>query len=271
MKKYPIAEIFTSPQGEGLYTGTLMTFIRFAGCSVGKKMNKQKRAEMLQKVFPLKVNAEHDHFRELPNGELVPEESAFRIIPEYTEVCTTYDGREFLCDTDFRTKEVLTVEEIVSKIPEGVEHVCLTGGEPLIHDLLPLITALKKFFDDRLGVKYHMPCIHIETSGTVDVTDSDEFSFDEGYIWLTVSPKLGVLNVMLELADEIKILVDEGFDESKIPEEMKLESWRFSVWLQPVNFEFDVNRANMRRVLELQKKHPSWRISSQAHKIWNVR
>lgn len=34
--KLPIAEIFTSPQGEGLYTGQLMTFIRTVGCSVGK-------------------------------------------------------------------------------------------------------------------------------------------------------------------------------------------------------------------------------------------
>lgn len=33
----PISEIFTSPQGEGLWSGTLMVFVRFAGCSVGKQ------------------------------------------------------------------------------------------------------------------------------------------------------------------------------------------------------------------------------------------
>ena len=27
-KKYPVSEIFTSPQGEGLYAGTLMTFVK---------------------------------------------------------------------------------------------------------------------------------------------------------------------------------------------------------------------------------------------------
>jgi organic radical activating enzyme len=37
MNEYAVSEIFTSLQGEGLYTGTPMTFIRFAGCSVGKK------------------------------------------------------------------------------------------------------------------------------------------------------------------------------------------------------------------------------------------
>lgn len=35
---YDVAEIFTAPQGEGTFTGTLMTFIRFVGCSVSKKV-----------------------------------------------------------------------------------------------------------------------------------------------------------------------------------------------------------------------------------------
>ena len=35
---YRVAEIFHSVQGEGVYFGTPMTFIRFVGCSVGKKI-----------------------------------------------------------------------------------------------------------------------------------------------------------------------------------------------------------------------------------------
>lgn len=35
---YQVAEKFKSLQGEGLYTGTPMAFIRFVGCSVGKKI-----------------------------------------------------------------------------------------------------------------------------------------------------------------------------------------------------------------------------------------
>lgn len=34
--KYPIAEKFKAPQGEGVFTGVPMAFIRFVGCSVGK-------------------------------------------------------------------------------------------------------------------------------------------------------------------------------------------------------------------------------------------
>jgi len=35
---YIVAERFKSIQGEGLYAGTPMAFIRFVGCSVGKKV-----------------------------------------------------------------------------------------------------------------------------------------------------------------------------------------------------------------------------------------
>lgn len=38
MSMYRIAERFKSVQGEGLFTGTPMAFIRFVGCSVGKRI-----------------------------------------------------------------------------------------------------------------------------------------------------------------------------------------------------------------------------------------
>lgn len=34
--KYPVAERFKAPQGEGLYAGKQMSFVRLVGCSVGK-------------------------------------------------------------------------------------------------------------------------------------------------------------------------------------------------------------------------------------------
>jgi len=38
MTEYAISERFKSVQGEGVYAGTPMAFIRFVGCSVGKKV-----------------------------------------------------------------------------------------------------------------------------------------------------------------------------------------------------------------------------------------
>lgn len=172
------------------------------------------------------------------------------------------------CDTDFRTKEALTVEQILERIPEGVNHICLTGGEPLDHPLEALLQELadREYF------------VHIETSGTVNLTEKaypsyrwqDSMSRDggDGWLWITVSPKFRVLPEMLNLADEIKLLVDENFDVQKIPTEVLNHHLLF---IQPINGEFEISRENMDRCLELQKKYPDWRISSQSHKLWKVR
>jgi organic radical activating enzyme len=236
-RKYPIAEIFTSPQGEGLYSGTMMTFIRLAGCSVGQKITSEM--ELRNKFGPL---------------------------PVYTEMCTTWDGREFACDTDFRTKATMTMDEILSNVPSDVERVCLTGGEPLNFPLTEFIGRC----DGAAKI------IHIETSGTVSFKKAfPEFTTADligdsilGYIWITVSPKKGCTEEMYGLANEVKFLVDEHFDPAKIPDVAKHKEL---IWIQPINFENKINWENMQRCLDLQKKYPNWRISNQSHKAWGVR
>jgi 7-carboxy-7-deazaguanine synthase len=248
IKRYPIAEHFLSPQGEGLFAGQLQFFIRFAGCSVGKKMSGEQRALFLADE------------RLKSNGRL-------EVLATYREMCTLYDGRTFACDTDFQTKKVMTVEEILAMIPSGVQHICLTGGEPLDHDLSPLLFEIASKTDY---------LVHIETSGTVSLTDraypeysaGDSLDMDGGWIWLTVSPKFNALPEMMTIANEIKLLVDDRFDLAKIPDEVLEHDL---VFIQPVNFELEINKKNMEMCLELQKEHPNWRISSQSHKLWNVR
>ncbi|SRR6266403_126180 len=249
MKKFPIAERFTSPQGEGLYAGTLMYFIRFAGCSVGKKLSDSERRGWEQKI---------DHFHSKEN----------ELLAVYTEKCCTYDGREFLCDTDFRTKEALTMKELLDGIPKGVGHICLTGGEPLNQ-------PLSEFFDF-IGSETDYK-VHVETSGTVSMedtwpeytaADSLEAWHEGGWLWITVSPKKGLLSEMIGIANEIKLLVDENFDVEKIPDDIKDHRL---VWLQPINTEFEVDRRNLDRCLSLLQEHKNWRLSSQMHKTWRVR
>lgn len=241
-KKYPIAERFTSLQGEGLYTGTLMYFIRFAGCSVGKRMS----ATITQN---LSVSAQDP-------------------LNIYRERCTTYDGRSFLCDTDFRTKEVMSVDEILQSIPAGVRHICLTGGEPLDQPLTPLFDAMLE-----MPQEFY---IHIETSGTKDIEKAYPAFNEEdtgpqeagGWMWLTVSPKKGCLPGMVAMANEVKLLVDDGFDENVLPDGILDHDL---VWIQPINEEFQVHDPNVQRCIDLIKKHPNWRMSTQMHKVWKVR
>ncbi len=73
--------------------------------------------------------------------------------------CTAWNGREFRCDTDYRKHGSSTVSELVSEVKEsGLRHVCITGGEPLMHkDIDGLV--------ERLRMYHIMP--HIETSVTI--------------------------------------------------------------------------------------------------------
>lgn len=239
--KYAVAEYFLSPQGEGQFAGTLMWFIRLAGCSVGKPMTTEER----------------EHFAKL---------EGVATLPVYREKCTLYDGRTFACDTDFQTHEVLTAEQILEKIPEGVQRVCLTGGEPLDKALTQLLEALR-------DAGY---LVHIETSGTVNLLEKafpqymyiDNMENESGWLWLTLSPKHKVLPTMISIANEIKLLVDENFDVNKLPPGVMTHKL---IYLQAINPENTICWKNMELCLELQKKYPQFRVSGQWHKAWGVR
>lgn len=224
-KVYPISELFASPQGEGLYAGTAMLFVRLAGCSVGKRFPKERY--------------------EGPNA-----------LPIYTEMCTLWDGRTFECDTDYRVKHKLTAKEIYAQLPKGVMHVCITGGEPLIHELDALYTLAPN--DDIM--------FHIETSGTVSLTKAFKSTpcYLNDRIWVTVAPKYPLIPDMIQRANEIKLLVDEDFDPGKLPLAVLQHPL---VFIMAVNYEHSVNRENIKRVMEWHKKFPAWRIGLQLHKV----
>jgi 7-carboxy-7-deazaguanine synthase len=76
MHKYLVAERFASIQGEGLYSGTPMKFIRFVGCSVGKKICHACDTSFEQ-ILPWRGG-----------GEYTPEE-LLEWAGEYQHVCLT--------------------------------------------------------------------------------------------------------------------------------------------------------------------------------------
>jgi 7-carboxy-7-deazaguanine synthase len=240
---YPVSEVFTSFQGEGVWSGTPMTFIRLAGCTVGKPYSKGMYEE----------------------GNLYGARTP-GILPVYTEECTLYDGRKFPCDTDYRVKERLTVPKIMALIPDDIIHVNITGGEPLMHDLSELLDGLFE----------HGKEIHIETSGTKKILASDNGTdFD----WVCVSPKFNCLKSSLRRADEIKVLVDKIFqpelemmnclndDGSKSMVDILELAEDKTVFLQPVNEENAIDVENLKLCLEWQRKYPAFRLSIQLHKV----
>jgi 7-carboxy-7-deazaguanine synthase len=228
---YPVSEIFQSLQGEGGWQGTPMTFIRLAGCTVGKPYTAEAR-----KTLGLSI---------------------------YQERCMSWDGVAFTCDTDYRVKRRLTEDDIArTKEVAGALHVCITGGEPLMHDLLPLCHAI---WDRGIAV-------HIETSGTIDFSyllrDEDLRSTK---IWVCVSPKQGCLEQALEDADEIKVLVGNNFDYEKFEDNFADYIQRGKVCISPINGEHTFDQDNMRRCYELCMANPRLRLSMQIHKLLQIR
>lgn len=244
-KVYPISEIFVSPQGEGEYAGALMGFIRLAGCTVGKPFPKEMYESKTEMYSPHERDSSRDYEKVIPG------------LPIYTEMCTLYDNRTFACDTNYKMSEKLSVHEIMKMIPLDIAHICVTGGEPMMHQLNPLIAA----------IEHRGATAHIETSGSIELRKSMPIEGDLDYsadLWITVSPKKGVLLPMVGRADEIKLLVDDGFDIDNVPLCIIQHPL---VYIQPVNGEFTVNAKNLKRVMELQKVYPRWRVSVQLHKV----
>jgi organic radical activating enzyme len=199
-----------------------MHFIRTAGCNVGRQLPTSDQA------FPI-----------LKTGARAAQ-------------CTTIDGRNFWCDTDFFHG---TATEVVSLIEETWEdHICLTGGEPLLHKDTPAFNQLCKLafdFDKR---------IHIETSGTI--------LYEPIGLWITVSPKHGCLREMIDVADEIKLLIDRNFLLKDIPDEILNHP---NVFVQPINDELAVDPVNMKLAQAILEHFPHWRLSVQLHKFLGVR
>ena len=119
---------------------------------------------------------------------------------------------------DYIPKKVerLTVDTLVAEVAKTkAEFVVVTGGEPAIHDLQPLVDALHK-----MG-----RAVHLETSGA--------FTIQGDFEWITLSPKRWKLPLPENItrADEFKIIVDH---DGAIPEYVDvIGKTNKPVWLHP--------------------------------------
>lgn len=145
----------------------------------------------------------------------------------------------------------LTVKELVhAAVNSGAPFAVITGGEPLLHDLLPLTLGLKS-----AGIQ-----VHIETSGSSPLSGQLD--------WITLSPKRfkKPTEEVFDYVDELKVVVLTKKDlkwaeenAAKCPEGTKL-------LLQP---EWETPKS-IDIIVEYVKKHPEWGISLQTHKFLKV-
>ena len=148
------------------------------------------------------------------------------------------------CDTTHHSYNEMTIYEILNIIKEyPCNWVILTGGEPTIYDLQPLISVLNRYN------------IAIETNGIISTKN---LNLD----WITVSPKTDYIHndYKIKPPNEIKIVVTPY---------TKIKEWRFINCLYYVQPEGN-KEENIKHCINLVKGNPRWRLSLQMHKILNI-
>jgi len=147
---------------------------------------------------------------------------------------------------------VLSVEEIVAAAVAHPSRIAIvTGGEPLLHQLDPLTTALRA-----AGFQ-----THIETSGSSPMSGS--------WDWVCLSPKKfkAPFAESIKAADELKVVVFNKSDFDWANSFVNDVNTDCKKYLQP---EWEKSDAMTPLVIEYIKSNPSWELSAQLHKYIQV-
>ncbi len=131
------------------------------------------------------------------------------------------------------------------------EIVVITGGEPLMHQLDELTTALRN-----AGLK-----THIETSGAHPLSGT--------WDWICLSPKKfkAPIAEIIPLADELKVVVFNKSDFDWAALHAEKTKTQCKLYLQP---EWDKAAAMTPFIVEYIKANPRWELSLQLHKYIQV-
>lgn len=166
------------------------------------------------------------------------------------------------CDSKYAwngspTRTASVSDLVLEVVKSGAERVVLTGGEPCMYDLNPLVDA---FLEN--GIK-----THLETSGAFEISASDKIS------WVALSPKLfsPPRESSFARADEIKLIVSSECDIDAYLDFLPLAKNAKCVWLHP-----EWSRHSDKKLLEfitefVKARGGIFRAGWQMHKNYFVR
>ena len=147
---------------------------------------------------------------------------------------------------------VLSIEEIVAAAAAHPSRIAIvTGGEPLLHQLDPLTTALSA-----AGFQ-----THIETSGSSPMSGS--------WDWVCLSPKKFKVPLadLIASANELKVVLYNKTDFDWAEKYADLVSDNCLLYLQP---EWSRSAQIKPEIISYIKHHPQWILSLQTHKYIDI-
>ena len=147
---------------------------------------------------------------------------------------------------------VLSVAELLELVRASkTKIVVITGGEPLMHDLEGLTSALHEN-----GYQ-----VHIETSGAWPLSGDLD--------WICLSPKKfkAPLEAVIPLAHELKVVVFNASDFAWAEKYAALVNPGCRLFLQP---EWEKSAQVTPLIINYIKENPQWEFSLQMHKYIHV-
>lgn len=190
--------------------------------------------------------------------------------------------RCYFCDTDFESRydNKLTIMQILEQLNclaagSNIGLVVITGGEPLLQNIAPLIKMLRKSTFD----------VQIETAGTVWLPQLEAMAYYLGYDFIVCSPKTPKVHPRIEalcwhwkyiVSDDNLSLID-GLPEASTqkPTPACADHTLFrpdpdthrTIWLQPLDAgNPEQNARNTKAALDSCLKY-GYRLSLQLHKL----
>ena len=221
----PVNELFETIQGEATWTGTPSVFVRLQGCDVSCPWCDTKHTWSLDPAKEVALSAMLSKLDDDEKYSLVGIDTLVAMVKRYR-----------------------------------AKHVVITGGEPCMHDLMPLTTRL---------IEQEGRSVQIETSGTEEIRCHHR-------TWVTVSPKFhmpGGKEVQIEMlnrADEIKMPVGRPADIAQLTTALGQLKQRTSreipIWLQPLS----MNKKATELCIAIATAN-NWKLSIQTHRFIGVR
>lgn len=171
------------------------------------------------------------------------------------------------CDTDYGVDSRATVDEIVRRVlsaaTPATQWVWLTGGEPTIHDLEPLVGRLRS-----VGFR-----VALATAGKRAVTRDRSITPPAqksavGFDFVSVSPH-GVDGWVQRAGDQVNLV--PGLNGLRLADFDDVDFGNFTEkWVTPIWYGPCDHQERVTECVDWVNNHRGWRLGSQNHKHWGL-